>query len=412
MKPRLGWAGLSRSALKRAEAQLVADSEGVRDEVGVLALHAAYANRFFPGTSVQQTRLRYALFVPWQIKMLLGDRERVHSGQAHRALEQAELNLSKRLPDLEGEGTIGRLMAKAGRSVAIPPSQSYWVALRAWGILSAGPNGYAASRSELFEHWENWFDCQRGRPTTDDEGRVLEARRHLFHQGLPQPPVEFNRDKPLDFTLRDKERDYLRTRLLDTRRPGDGQPSFLSALVRSGNHIRDGIAPWSRPVMRHADDADQKAICRARDAAALAAVTRAIYSAAVEALRQHKDGVPVGQRHRNRLTEIVHEYGPAGQRLCLDDLPLDGVMIGGLAPVLAIIQQWLSRGRSDPLDETVFAALSKWELRRKGTRRAKLPLSMHGREARAAWQADKASLASPIGYRWTLVRRFLRDLQE
>ena len=55
MRPALGWAGLSRSALKRAEAQLVADSEGVRDEVGVLALHTAYANRFFPGTSVQQT---------------------------------------------------------------------------------------------------------------------------------------------------------------------------------------------------------------------------------------------------------------------------------------------------------------------------------------------------------------------
>ena len=64
MRPALGWAGLSRSALKRAEAQLMAGSEGVRDEVGVLTLHTAYANRFFPGTSVQQTRLRYALFVP------------------------------------------------------------------------------------------------------------------------------------------------------------------------------------------------------------------------------------------------------------------------------------------------------------------------------------------------------------
>ena len=75
MKPALGWAGLSRSALKRAEAQLVTDSAGVRDEVGVLSLHTAYANRFFPGTSVQQTRLRYALFVSWQITVLLRDRE-------------------------------------------------------------------------------------------------------------------------------------------------------------------------------------------------------------------------------------------------------------------------------------------------------------------------------------------------
>ena len=53
----------------------MADSAGVRDEVGVLSLHTAYANRFFLGTSVQQTRLRYALFVPWQITVLLRDRE-------------------------------------------------------------------------------------------------------------------------------------------------------------------------------------------------------------------------------------------------------------------------------------------------------------------------------------------------
>jgi hypothetical protein len=86
VKPSLGWAGLSRAELKRAEAQLMADSHGVRDEVGVLALHAAYANRFFPGTSVQQPRLRYALFVPWQLKALLRDREGVKPGQARRAL--------------------------------------------------------------------------------------------------------------------------------------------------------------------------------------------------------------------------------------------------------------------------------------------------------------------------------------
>ena len=149
MRPTLGWAGLSRSALNRAEAQLAAESDGVRDEVGVLALHTAYANRFFPGTSVQQTRLRYALFVPWQIKMLLRDRERVRPGQARRALEQAELDLARRLPDVDGEGTIGRRTAHTGRLVAIPPSQSYWVALGAWGVLSAGPYGDTPARGAV-----------------------------------------------------------------------------------------------------------------------------------------------------------------------------------------------------------------------------------------------------------------------
>lgn len=49
MKPSLGWAGLSRIALKRAETQLMADSQGVRDEVGVPAVHMAYANPALSG---------------------------------------------------------------------------------------------------------------------------------------------------------------------------------------------------------------------------------------------------------------------------------------------------------------------------------------------------------------------------
>lgn len=63
-EPTLGWAALSRTRLNKAEAQLEQGKEGVRDEVRVLVLHTAYADRFFPGTSTQQRRLSYALFVP------------------------------------------------------------------------------------------------------------------------------------------------------------------------------------------------------------------------------------------------------------------------------------------------------------------------------------------------------------
>lgn len=411
MRPALGWAGLSRSALKRAEAQLVADSEGVRDEVGVLALHTAYANRFFPGTSVQQTRLRYALFVPWQIKALLRDRERVRSGQARDALEQAELHLATRLPHVDGEGTIGRRTAVSGRPVAIPPSQSYWVAMATWEILGTNIGGEAPSRSELFRRWENWPEGHRGRPATDDEGCALERPQNLFRRELPEPPREFHRNEPLDFRLLPREREFLRKRLLDTKRSADDQPSFLSALVRSKVRIQGSVNPWSRSVIQHADEADRQALRRARYAAALAAVTRAVYNAAVEALRERDERSSIGERHRDHLAEIVDTYGDAGQRLRLCDLSLDGVFIGDLKLVLLSIQQWLSQGSNDPLDGAMLDSLRHWELRRKGSRRAKLPLSAHGREARAAWRADKTTLAGPIEYRWSLIRRFLRDLR-
>ena len=64
-----------------------------------------------------------------------------------------------------------------------------------------------------------------------------------LHPGLPDPPAELNRDKPLDFKLLDREREFLRGRLLDTRRSGDGQSSLLSALVRAVEVIPDGRAP-------------------------------------------------------------------------------------------------------------------------------------------------------------------------
>ena len=65
MEPAFGWTLLSPKAIGRAEVQWREDVAGVRDEIGFLLLHQAYADRFFARTSVQQTRFRYALFVPW-----------------------------------------------------------------------------------------------------------------------------------------------------------------------------------------------------------------------------------------------------------------------------------------------------------------------------------------------------------
>ena len=44
MEAIFGWTLLSRHALRRAETQLREDVEGVRDEIGFLALHQAYAD--------------------------------------------------------------------------------------------------------------------------------------------------------------------------------------------------------------------------------------------------------------------------------------------------------------------------------------------------------------------------------
>jgi hypothetical protein len=54
-----GWVEISDAALQRLRSELEQKGQGVVDEMGVLAIHAGYADYFFPGTSVLQTRPRY-----------------------------------------------------------------------------------------------------------------------------------------------------------------------------------------------------------------------------------------------------------------------------------------------------------------------------------------------------------------
>jgi Family of unknown function (DUF6361) len=66
VEPQLGWAWLSERERLLAE-QALSDlgPDGTRDELGFAVIHFAYADRFFPGTSVQYPALRYVWFVCW-----------------------------------------------------------------------------------------------------------------------------------------------------------------------------------------------------------------------------------------------------------------------------------------------------------------------------------------------------------
>src|SRR5207302_10089170 len=128
---------------RRAEAQLSGDTAGVRDEIGFLLIHQRYADRFFPGTSVLHTRLRYVLFVPW---MYEGLRQGPAIRSVQRAVEQAEIRLAGRLLDA-GEGVIGRLKYPGGTSP--PPSAVSWTALATWGLLRLPSDSPPFSRARV-----------------------------------------------------------------------------------------------------------------------------------------------------------------------------------------------------------------------------------------------------------------------
>jgi Family of unknown function (DUF6361) len=125
MEPSFGWTLFSRDAVRRAETHLREDVDGVRDEIGFLSLHQAYADRFFPGTLVLHTRLRYVLFVPWIYSRLI---ERGYRRHMAAALEKEEIQLAGRLSKTDEKGVIGR--DTCPRPTAQPPSMVYWTALK------------------------------------------------------------------------------------------------------------------------------------------------------------------------------------------------------------------------------------------------------------------------------------------
>lgn len=106
MESQFGWTLLSRDASRGVETQLRDDLEGVRVEIGFLTLHPEYSDRFFPGTSMLYTRLRYVLFVPWMYEKIARHQARQRVADL---LQREELEHTLRLPHpMRGPGSRDR----------------------------------------------------------------------------------------------------------------------------------------------------------------------------------------------------------------------------------------------------------------------------------------------------------------
>ena len=401
-EPTLGWVALSRTALAAAEKHLADQQKGVRDEAGVLTLHSGYANRFFPGTSVQHTRVRYVYFLAWQLDGLLRD-TKVRRGQARVSLADAEKALALRLSEHEPVGVIGANTARKGRLTSIPPSSAYWSSLGAWELLRDAGQGPPAL-SQVFDQWNRWAErTSRKDALSDDEHGRLARAPHLLAP-LPAPPKAWSLpSKRLDFTLNERERQDLCARLIALRRD-DGGPTLLARLVQAGVVPGGDQQPWDDPLRQLADAADQAALLHARDAASVAALLRGLYNALVETVRDEVDHISKDTDHRVRMEVLRATHSAAALRFRPAAAARDGLDLGGLATVIEKLQAWLAVPASTPMDARPW--LARWESIRKGER-ARLPRTRPAALRRLDWST---SPAGPIEYRWGVVRGILQDL--
>lgn len=375
---------------------MLGDGAGVRDEVGFLIVHQRYADRFFPGTSVLHTRLRYALFVPWTLERL---RARGLSGRAFAAaLVREETALAERLKG-ESYGVIGRLMLPEASNQ--PPSYVYWTALSTWGLIDRKPNGRSWSRSDVAA-----LAAKAKGGLKDDDHRPLDLDRWPV-EPTPPPPDDWAAGGPLSFDLAPAEKAHMARLLRATRSPGGDEASLLSTLVgrefgRRGNCWDDGVLRVAGP--------HRAALARAGQAASLAAVGRGVYAALVEEAKE-LDGRKIGHLHRDALRDTLEGHGAAAAAVDPDLLLAD---LGKDLPerVVAVLREtvaWVRSGRRPASD--LLATYRRAEIGRKGPR-ARLAEEQRGIDRRIEWKADEHPLPEPLHYRWSQVRLLLRDLAD
>jgi hypothetical protein len=399
MKPSLGWTMLSRKEMQQVERSLANSEQDTRDEIGFLLLHQGFADRFFPGTSVLHTRIRYVLFVPWLYLRAVRSRKRGSTVDA--TVRGMLIELARRLKDLgrEPTGVIGG--EKLGQLTSQPPDLVYWSAMRRWGLLLPT----VESRVEALRRLQGSHVTQ----ARDDDGGPLDDAATEVFSGLPTEPTRWESpDEPLTFKLTPNERAFLRKKLSLVLRPNDSAPSLLAKLATADVSFANTSVALPTEIDTHADESDKNALPVARDAAALSAIGRAVYGALVERLIAD-DGGEAHDTHRQVLKKHFATYGVAAARCDLTEVER---LIPGLPPhvrdVLTETREFVRAG--DPANfARLHSIYQTAEVRRKSSRRARLAETVLGAERRSDWRPLRHN-TSPLHYRWNIVRDMLADL--
>ena len=416
-QPAIGWVLISRAEVANAEALLNDRQRGVVDELGLLSIHQAFADRLFPGTSVLHTRLRYALFVPWLMQTA------AKSANPVKKLEQLEFDLTGRLKlgltnkaaSEDDTGIIGSRVYEKGKPAAQPASFSYWSALATWGVLGRDHRHSAPSRESVLE--ELGSERKAG-SAVDLDGQSLSTGPTYF-QDLPlQPPALLEDPKGVTFKLPAHERQYLRNRLRSTKAPTleDETPreSFLAALARNTVRPLEKSELWDdAAVYACVPKEDEDLIDLARHISALGGIVRAVYLAFVEQACADKK-LLASRVHRDHLIQCRTEWGAEAMKADLEKLVSEGLGLqhNKLYALLEATQAWLATSAALPKAPVrkLYADLERD--RKHGRARLSGKAGASQQLRRWARSGERASTAGRLHFRWPSVSRLIRDLHE
>lgn len=405
---------ISPAAVRKLRQALEDQTDGVVDELGLLALHTGYGERFFPGTSVLQTRARYLFFVAWTY-LTLASSSSVTAANVRERKQREELRLTERLKahaGQEAEGIIGTRVFPS--PPAQPPDFVYWTALRTYGLYDG------VDRSSLLSRWDRRRILRRDQIQQRDEEPRDEP---LAIFDVPDPPDGWPANvDDVSFILTRKEAERLRDGF---RRPGSNLLAAAADALGSRTKPSATGQPWDdRFLIKVANDIGEgDALKRASQVAYLAQIARCTYAAHVEILHvqearaagatSHEDG----HHYQDLLRELLDEGLVFDQAAALDiDAMKQDIAIPPHLESLVVRLRDAVRKIRRPaqiqthlLDNATREALRQVETRRKGSR-ARLHF-IHGRARREGF-GEKSIAVEPLHYRWRVARRLLLDLHE
>jgi hypothetical protein len=430
-----GWVEISEVALQRLQSELEQKGQGVVDEMGVLAIHAGYADYFFPATSVLQTRPRYLFFACWNLLWLATQRGVTASNFLKRK-DDAELWVTDKLvntrnrlsafgkPTPEMDGIIGaRVFSEDPPRV---PAQRvdfiYWTAIRRWGFYQSR---IASDRAGLFRRWRG---SKIGRVGEGIDGSRDDAIRDERIGEFFVPPVpdgwQSNEPQSLDFQLTYLEASWLQDRLLGLEEVAEG-PCLLSKAAEFCVELpplggESAPRPWDDPLMRKSAKAAGQLdrLERARTASQLGHYVRAIYAAlverTVEITASPRRDLPL-RYYRNLLRGLADDRAMRDTVLNMS-LP---ALFEDVKRIPDLLRRWhvqdgLRRVADGEDVESVFMndathrIFETVERRRKGAR-ARLSRTDQGAARRAGFGINTVTIYD-LDYRWNQIRNLLRDL--
>jgi hypothetical protein len=366
-----------------------------RDELGIGSVRDAFANLFFPGTSVIQTRARYFLFIPWIYLDLVS--RKTASNQIASKLGQKEVELINALAASgETKGVIG-IQARA--SLKRLPSNIYWYGLGAWGIRH-----FPGSQDEYHRSLDHLYHLA-SRTQRNDDGEPVDGKiTYNWHRELPPVPLNFPQNVTFRLTL--AEAQYLAERII-TQHPH----SLLAFLVDRRQLSSATTFAWEHPLFDQFPDHIQQQLHHAHNFSETMQGAALLYNLM---LAEQKQAEELTEQYQQALQDWAVQLSVRQNNLRQWDRQKfwEIVAAGGAQVSLrtqGFIQHWLNLALNLDVAQTIAThpeARSRIQEREALLKGGQARLS--NPRALELWQGDSGT--APLDYRWGAVQRILNDI--